>query len=65
MHRSIHCLGYARRRILTVAEVAILVGDALTKVDVAGLAVAIDIPQGSTEDGDVAITLEGEVDVLC
>jgi hypothetical protein len=65
VYRSVHCLTYTRRRILTEAEVAILVGDALAEVDVASLAVAINIPQGSTEDGNVTVTFKGEVDILC
>ena len=65
MHRSVHCLRYARRRILTEAEVAILVADALAEVDVASLTVAVGIPQGSTENGDVTVTFKGEVNVIC
>lgn len=62
---SVHCSWHTRWHILTEAEVAVLVADALAEVDVASLAVAIDIPQGSTEDRNVAIALKSEVDVVC
>jgi hypothetical protein len=55
----------SERQILTKAEVAVLVGDALAQVDVASFAVAIHVPQGSAEDGNIAITFESEVNVLC
>lgn len=45
-------------------EVAILVGDALAEVDVASLTVAINIPQGSTEDRNVTVTFKSEVNVF-
>ena len=43
---------------------AVVVGDALGEVDIAGLAVAILVEESSTEDGDGTVTLDGEVDVL-
>ncbi len=45
-------------------EVAIHVADALAQVDVASLTVALSIEQGSTKDGDVAVSLQCELDVL-
>jgi hypothetical protein len=49
---------------LTEVEVAVVVGDALGEVDIAGLAVTVLVEESSTEDGDGTITLDGEVDVL-
>jgi subtilisin-like proprotein convertase family protein len=48
----------------TVVEVAIHVADALAQVDVASLTVALSIEQGSPKDGDVAVSLKCELDVL-
>ena len=45
-------------------EVAVVVDDALAQVDVASLGVAISVKEGGTEDGDVAISLKRELDVL-
>ena len=45
-------------------KVAIVVDDALAQVDVASLGVAISVEEGGTEDGDVAVSLECELDVL-
>lgn len=50
---------------LTVAKAAVLVADALAKVEVTSLAVAFHVHQGGTEDGNITVTLECEVDVLC
>ena len=50
--------------LLTVAELAIVVGDALSKVDVTGLTLTFLVDEGSTEDRDLASTLDGEVDVV-
>ena len=49
---------------LVELEVAIVVGDALSKVDVAGLPVALGVEELGAEDGNGAITLDGEVGVL-
>jgi hypothetical protein len=46
-------------------EVAIVVDDAFAQVDVASLAVALLIPEGSAEDRDVTVSLKREVDILC
>jgi len=48
----------------TVVEVAIVVDNALAQVDVTSLRVAISVEEGGTEDGDVAISLKCELDVL-
>jgi len=45
-------------------KVAIVVDDALAQVDVASLGVAISVEEGGAEDGDVAISLKRELDVL-
>ena len=45
-------------------KVAIVVYDALAQVDVASLGIAISVEEGSTEDGDVAVSLKRELDVL-
>jgi len=45
-------------------KVAIVVDDALAQVDVASLGIAISVEEGSTEDGDVAVSLKRELDVL-
>lgn len=49
---------------LTVVEVAIVVGDTLRQVEVTFLTVTLLVSEGSTEDGDRAIALDGKVDVL-
>ena len=46
-------------------EVAIVVDDAFAQVDVASLAVALLIPEGSAEDRDITVSLKREVDILC
>jgi hypothetical protein len=45
-------------------EVAIVVDDALAQVDVASLTVALLVHEGSAEDGNVAVSLKCELDVL-
>lgn len=47
-----------------VRELAIVVADALSQVEVAVLAVALDVHKGSTQNGDLAIALDREVDVV-
>lgn len=49
---------------LTEVELAVVVGDALGEVDIAGLAVALLVEESGAEDGDGTIALDGEVDVL-
>jgi hypothetical protein len=49
---------------LTEVELAVVVGDALGEVDIAGLAVALLVEEGGAENRDGTITLDGEVDVL-
>jgi hypothetical protein len=49
----------------TVLEVTIVVANALTEVDVTGLAVALAVEKGGAEDRNVTVTLKGELDVLC
>jgi hypothetical protein len=44
--------------------VAVVVGDTLGKVDITGLCVALGVEELGTEDGDGAITLDGEVGAL-
>lgn len=51
--------------ILTESKVAIFVGDTLTQVDVTGLFVAIDIPQGGAENRNVISTFQGKMSVIC
>jgi hypothetical protein len=48
----------------TVVEVAIVVDDTLTQVDVASLTVALLVPEGGAEDGDVAVSLKCEVNFV-
>ena len=55
----------SRSRVLTVDEAAVIVDDALAQVDVTSLAVSFLVHQSGTEDGNITITLKGEVDVLC
>lgn len=50
--------------VLTVAEVAVVVGDALGQVHVALLAVALLVNEGGTEDGNGAVALNGELDIV-
>jgi hypothetical protein len=49
---------------LTEVELAVVVGDALGEVDIAGLAVALLVEEGGAENRDGTIALDGEVDVL-
>ena len=55
------CNGRSR----TVVEVTIVVADALAQVEITGLAVALGVVEAGAEDRDVAVTLKGELDVLC
>lgn len=48
----------------TEHKLAIVVADALGEVEIALFTLAILVEQGSTEDGDLAATLDGEVDIL-
>jgi hypothetical protein len=45
-------------------KVAIVVDDALAQVDVASLTVALLVPEGGAEDGDIAVSLKCEMDVI-
>jgi hypothetical protein len=55
------CTGRSR----TVVEVAIVVTDALAQVEITGLAVALGVVEAGAEYRNVAVTLKGELDVLC
>jgi len=48
----------------TKVEVAVLVADALAQVEVTLLAVAVLVHEGSTENRNVAVSLERKMDVL-
>jgi hypothetical protein len=50
--------------LLTVVELAVVVGDALGQVEVTLLVVALLVAERGTEDGDGTVALDGEVDVL-
>jgi len=48
----------------TVLKCAVIVADALTKVEIMFLAIALAVDQGSAEDRDGTLALDGELDVL-
>lgn len=51
-------------RLLTEVEVAIIVGDALRKVEIPLAALAVFVTERSTENRNLTATLDGEMDVF-
>jgi hypothetical protein len=49
---------------LTILKVAIVVADTLPQIKVALSAIAIAVKKSGAKDGDLAITFDGEVNVL-
>lgn len=51
-------------RLLTILKVAVIIANALTKIDVAGLSVAFAIEEGSPENRDLTVALDAELNIL-